>query len=96
MSGTVAQIDTVYVHRPSSTQERPSDHVKAKTSGTSAIVEPSLPSRGSTLGNDRSSHASMTAIIEDRSVSLPTHEVNFKFSGTVFPLGRNSRLISPR
>ena len=92
MQALLAQIDAVYVHRLSSTQEhRPSDHVKAKTSRTSAVVEPNLPSRGSTLGNDRSSHASTLAIIEERNVSSPTQEADF--SGTVFPGGL---LFSPR
>ena len=85
MQALLAQIDAVYVHRPSSTQERPSDHVKAKTSRTSVVVEPSLPSRGSTLCNDRSSYASTLAIIEERNVSSPTRGV--EFSGTVFPDG---------
>ena len=79
----LAQIDAVYVHRPSSTQEhRPSDHAQAQASGTSAVVEPNLPSRGSTLG---SSYASTLAIIEERNVSSPTQEADFR--GTVIPGG---------
>ena len=83
MQALLAQIDAVYVHCPSSTQaHRPSDHAQAQATGTSAVVEPNLSSRGLTLG---SSHTSTLAIIEERNVSSPTQEADF--SGTVFPGG---------
>ena len=82
MQALLAWMDAVYVHRPSSTQEhRPSDHAQAQASGTSAVVEPNLPCRGSTLG---SNYASTLAIIEERNVSSPTQEADFR--GTVFPV----------
>jgi hypothetical protein len=83
MQALLVQIDAVYVHRPSSTQEhRPSDHVQAQASGPSTVVERDLPYGGLTLGHGRSSYASASAVIKDRSVSSPTQAVDF--SGTSF------------
>jgi hypothetical protein len=88
MQALLVELDAVYIHHPSSTQEhRPSVHVQAQASGTSTVVEPNLPPRGLTLGNDTSSYASASAVIKDRRVSSPTQEVDF--GGTFFTLWRH-------
>ena len=84
MQALLVEIDAAYIHRPPTQEHRPSDHVQAQASGTLAVVELNQPSRALISGNDGSSYASTSAVIEGRNNNTPTQEVDF--SGTVFPL----------
>ena len=64
-------------------ERRPSDHVLAQASGTSAVVQQNPPSRGSIPGNDRSAYTPTSApFIGDPLSISPTQRVDAR--GTVF------------